>query len=305
MAAAAVDVEENAYYSSWEAPSNTTLTRGVDFDEVVLGIPVSALPYVSGELSRASPRWKRMLDGSGSVATQALQLWVSSSLRDLGYRGPPTLEPDPPSGVSLTAFAHPFSTWSDMTHLLPAEGWDNESSVPTPPKSLAYFIGVLPDESPSSFPPLSDHDYPDRMRARVLENSVTYVEQRLPELWPVLNRTGGAGVAPLLVGGGRRAKRAAQDVRAALETQYYRANVDPSARYNLPMPGGISGTRLTRRRGRRSRTCSSWATGLSTASTRAALVGDHVGMLAARELIGVPRDSVFTDYFMQAGEWEP
>ena len=301
-----MDVEENAYYSSWEAPSNTTLTRGVDFDEVVLGIPVSALPYVSGELSRASPRWKRMLDGSGSVATQALQLWVSSSLRDLGYRGPPTLEPDPERRLPYRICASILHV-ERYAHLLPAEGWDNESSVPTPPKSLAYFIGVLPDESPSSFPPLSDHGYPDRMRARVLENSVTYVEQRLPELWPALNRTGGAGVAPLLVGGvGGGAKRAAQDVRAALETQYYRANVDPSARYNLPMPGGISGTRLypaARAPFQNVLVVGDWTlNGVNAGCAESAITS---GMLAARELIGVPRDSVFTDYFMQAGEWEP
>ena len=84
-----------------------------------------------------------MVEGGGSVATQALQLWVSKSVEELGVKPFPT-DPHPPSGVSLTSFAHPFSTWSDMSHLLPFEAWAN-ASVPAPPKSLAYFIGVLPE----------------------------------------------------------------------------------------------------------------------------------------------------------------
>ena len=303
MEARGVDVDENAYYSDWTAPSTVTLTHGTagqggggDFDEIVLGIPVSALPYVGGNLPSTSPRWRAMVEGGGSVATQALQLWVSKSVEELGVKPFPT-DPHPPSGVSLTSFAHPFSTWSDMSHLLPYEGWAN-ASVPAPPKSLAYFIGVLPDERRQGFPPLSDHAYPARMRQVVKRNAVGYLERRLPFLWPALDASAG-GVAPLLVGGD--GKRKFDDVEAALETQYFRANVDPSARYVIPMPGAINGTRLhpAARTFGNMLLAGDWTlNGVNAGCAESAITS---GMLASREVVGEPRDHVFTDYFLQAG----
>src|SRR5262249_7806597 len=42
-------------WSEWQGVGTTTLTRGVDFDHVLLAIPLGALPPICGELITASP----------------------------------------------------------------------------------------------------------------------------------------------------------------------------------------------------------------------------------------------------------
>lgn len=46
--------------TDWEGRTYS-IERGTDFDDVLLGIPIGALPGVTKELAAASPRWKAML----------------------------------------------------------------------------------------------------------------------------------------------------------------------------------------------------------------------------------------------------
>jgi uncharacterized protein with NAD-binding domain and iron-sulfur cluster len=140
------------------------LVRGVDFDEVVLGIPVGALGDICPELAAASPRFRQMLDGAETVRTKAFQVWLTRSIDELrGRTGDDDL--DPPS----TAYAEPFDTYCDMSHLLGAEGYAGA----TGPKSVAYFCAVLADELDGAAP-----------EEAVRTTARQHLEQQAQAFWP-------------------------------------------------------------------------------------------------------------------------
>jgi uncharacterized protein with NAD-binding domain and iron-sulfur cluster len=188
---------------------------GADFDLVVLGVGAGAIPHVAAELVQRDARWRASVAHVRTVATQAVQLWLRTSMESLGWPGPP---------VVLSGFAEPFDTWADMRHLIPRESWALE-----PPGALAYFCGVLPD---GDLDP-RDASYPERQRERVREHVVRFLGQDLRHLWP--NAVDGSGrfrwellVAP-------NGPPAADE--SALGAQHWTANVNPSDRYTLALPG--------------------------------------------------------------------
>ncbi len=138
--------------------------RGADFDDVVLAIPVGALGDVCGELSRADHRFKLMLDRAGTVRTKALQLWLTKTtdeLRGVSLAG----ELDPPA----TAYAEPFDTYCDMSHLLDAESYNDAGG----PRGVAYFCAVLPHA-------IDQGDTTESVRASAIE----YLERNAATIWP-------------------------------------------------------------------------------------------------------------------------
>ncbi len=111
------------------AVERVELRHGRDFDAVILATPPEVLKTTTRDLR--DPRWTRMLAESASVATQAYQLWLDASTRELGGSA---------DGL-LSAYEPPFSTWADMSHLLAAEGWEG----PGGPRSVHYVCGPLPE----------------------------------------------------------------------------------------------------------------------------------------------------------------
>jgi uncharacterized protein with NAD-binding domain and iron-sulfur cluster len=172
------------------AVERITLRHGRDFDTVILATPPEALKATTVEL--ADPRWKRMLDESASVATQAYQLWLDASTRDLGGSA---------DGL-LSAYAPPFSTWADMSHLLGAEAWAGSGA----PRSIHYVCGPLPDH------------------AAVRETSAAHVEVTL-RAWL------GEAVAAIF-------PHAAGEDGGPPGRGWLSANHDPSERYVQAPPGG-------------------------------------------------------------------
>ncbi|MBL0171162.1 MAG: hypothetical protein IPP90_10600 [Gemmatimonadaceae bacterium] len=62
-----------------------TLQAGRDFDRVILGIPAMALS-IHRTAGPAGVKWKHMLSGVETVATQAVQLWLQPSVEQMGWR---------------------------------------------------------------------------------------------------------------------------------------------------------------------------------------------------------------------------
>jgi uncharacterized protein with NAD-binding domain and iron-sulfur cluster len=194
-----------------------TLRVGRDFDLVVLAVGLGAVPHLCREIVARDPRWRAMVDHVKTVATQAFQIWLRTDMEDLGWRAP---------AINISGFVEPFDTWADMRHLLPRERW------PEPPRGLAYFCNVLPDGDGSA--DRGDAAYPHRQRAIVRENAVRFLDRDIVHLWPnavrapgqfrwdVLADPAGNGAGP----GPRR-----------FDTQYWTANVNPSDRYALSLPG--------------------------------------------------------------------
>jgi uncharacterized protein with NAD-binding domain and iron-sulfur cluster len=198
-------------WTPWQPVAKKTLTLGTDFDSVVLGISVAALPYITGDLMAANERWKLMLDKASTTQTQAMQLWMNINLEETGWPLPSPV---------LDAYAEPFNTWAAMDQTLDKESWPQNAL----PFSIAYFCDTMPDAHP--IPPFSDHTFPAREEARVRAEAQKWLETYAGHLWPFATQEDSQALdwstlVDLADGVGI----------ARLEAQYFRANIDPTERY--------------------------------------------------------------------------
>jgi uncharacterized protein with NAD-binding domain and iron-sulfur cluster len=215
--------EERDFESHWDRRRVATKTMQVteDFDFVVLGVGLGAIPHVCQDLVQRDQRWRDMVKHLKTVNTQAFQIWLREDMEQLGWIDPP---------LALSAFVQPFETWADMSHLIREERWKNN------PKAIAYFCSVLKD--PVSPREVSADSYPERRRLEVRENAIRYLNHEIVQLWPGVMRRGEFRwdllVDPKEKAPGRRA-RGSDETR--FDSQYWTANVNPGERYVLSLPG--------------------------------------------------------------------
>ena len=209
------------FESFWEdrGVGRRTLRVNDDFDFVVLGVGLAAVPHVASEIVARDHRWARMVERVGTVATCALQLWMRPALSDLGWRR---------GSVTMTSFTSPHDTWSDMTHLLPLEEFPEGQD----PGSLAYFCNVLSDQDIAAA-----HDpglgYEASAYRLVREQSKAFVERDLKRLWPLAADAEGRFRWDLLY----PSADSVPEVDRELEGQFMSCNVSPTDRYTLCLPG--------------------------------------------------------------------
>ncbi|MDY7228013.1 NAD(P)-binding protein [Hyalangium rubrum] len=211
-----IDLE--SFYTPWPSVEERVLEVGKDFDQVVFGIPVASVPFLCPTLMELNPAWRRMVDQVATIQTQAFQIWTTKDLSALGWTvGSPM----------LTGYVEPLDTWADMTSLLPREGW----AQPNAPRTSAYFCGPMP--GPSRPPPPTDHGYPARQKELARQAALSFLRNDISVLWPRSTQPNNPAVFDwsLLV----PSNGAAGEGRFG--TQYWRANVDPSERYTLALPG--------------------------------------------------------------------
>ncbi len=215
--------EERDFESHWDRKCVATKTLQVteDFDFVVLGVGLGAIPHVCQDLVQRDQRWRDMVKHLKTVNTQAFQIWLREDMEQLGWIDPP---------LALSAFVQPFETWADMSHLIREERWKNN------PKAIAYFCSVLKD--PVSPREVSADSYPERRRLEVRGNAIRYLNHEIVQLWPGVMRRGEFRwdllVDPREKAPGRRA-RGGDETR--FDSQYWTANVNPGERYVLSLPG--------------------------------------------------------------------
>jgi len=209
-----------SFWSQVPDVGRDVLRAGVDFDEIVLGVGLGALPALCADLVARLPQWKDMVDNLATVHTQAFQLWLSRTTDEL-------LDASP--GAVTGGFTEPFDTYSDMRQLIERESWDGRVL------GIAYFCNVL--ETPPGHPDPRDRMLADRANEQVRLNAVRFLEQDAGVLWPgtalryppdfrwdlLTDHRDGSGQDEV---GVRR-----------FDSQYWRANVDPSDRYVLSLPG--------------------------------------------------------------------
>ncbi len=225
-----------SYWTSWPSVETRVLRRGVDFDLVVQGLSVGALPHVCKELLAASPRWATMADGVKTTQTQGVQLWLTPTTSQMGFVIPPwAIEYEKKTGKKLGldpvlgAYEQDLDTWADMTHLLPREDWPAAYA----PKSVAYLCGPLKDFAGEH--PFTDHRFPAEARAAVQTASVDWLRRYSAPLWPKATTPGTPALDPaLLVDPDGRTGDARYDA------QFYRANIDPTERYVLTVAGSTA-----------------------------------------------------------------
>ena len=60
------------YYTDWKAVKEIKIKKGIDFDEVIQGISVGALPTIAKDIIDKKPAWKQMVE---KVTTTPTQCW--------------------------------------------------------------------------------------------------------------------------------------------------------------------------------------------------------------------------------------
>jgi uncharacterized protein with NAD-binding domain and iron-sulfur cluster len=152
-----------------------------------------------------------------TIQTQAFQLWLSEDAAGLGWTLPQ---------VNLCSYVEPFDTWADMRQLLVRERWPSELNV----KAIAYFCNAMP--TPPGLPARDDLDLPQREADTVKANALAFLRRHVSSLWP--------RATDPLTGDFRwelLADPANRQGEARFDSQFWRANVDPSERYVLSVPG--------------------------------------------------------------------
>jgi len=201
-----------------------TLRVGHDFDLVVVAVGMGELSHSCSELPARIPRFARMLEHVETVATQALQVWARPTMAQLGWtRGT----------VMLTGFHHPFDSWTDMTPLLPEESFDDAGLASGLPQALAYFCNVLP----AGPEPDGSEAQAEAAEMAVRQNSIEFLDRQIGHLWPNAVDDAGHFRWDQLVATGAMPGRSVGSGPDAIDGQYYRANVNPSDRYILSLPG--------------------------------------------------------------------
>ncbi|WAJ72220.1 NAD(P)-binding protein [Catenovulum adriaticum] len=193
-----------------------TLTKGIDFDRVILGVSVASLEYICPKLLAQDPNLKRTSEKVKTVATQAYQVWTNKTLPELGWTNMPQGQ-DP----VMSGFTEPYDTWAAMNQLLVREdAWKPGIEA----KNIAYFCSALPVEH---YPPKTNHQFPKRMAEQAKQGAIAQLKNNIYWLWPNAAQAGEFDWQVLL------SKNPALLGEARFDEQYWRSNIDPSERYVL------------------------------------------------------------------------
>ena len=85
---------------------------GERFDVAILAVPPPVQKEICGPLLAVSDRYQTMLEGTNTVVTQAAQLWLDRTPKQLGWRWS--------SNSLMSMYVEPVDTYCDMGHLLPS-----------------------------------------------------------------------------------------------------------------------------------------------------------------------------------------
>lgn len=155
-------------WSDWEPVEQIRLTADNDFDAVVLGISLAALPRVGGELIAAEPAWRRMVEQVPTVPTTVTQWWFR--------RGASELQPAPPAAFA-TALPPPLDTWGDLAS-------QPEPAAADPARSVASLRGIWPNAA--EIPSDEASNFPKLEQDRAAAEALVWFKQHASELWPKL-----------------------------------------------------------------------------------------------------------------------
>lgn len=214
------NINLESFWTPWQDPeppltlkARTAADPTGDFDLVVLGISIAALPYLCGELLQAdktaaaqaaSQKWRDMMAHVKTVTTQGDQLWLKPTLSQLGW---------PMPSAVVGTYVEPLDTYADMTHLLAQENWPADEY----PYNLAYFTGVIPDPG---IPPAGDHQFPHQVQQQFDQGFELFLDNHIGALWPEATSLESPNGLD----------------RSLLISEYRRINIFPTERYVMSLP---------------------------------------------------------------------
>lgn len=202
-------VNLESYWSGWPDVGRVTLEAGRDYDVVVLGISLGALPIICAPLvAEGEPHrqeWSDLFEQVKTIRTQAVQIWTTLDSGQLGWGVP---------GGIIACCDEPDASWADFSQLIGREAWPAAASV----SGVYYGCGPMPDTEPP-IPPPGLKEFPAQELAAAAGTASCFLEASAQPLWP--NHATAAGLDP-----------------AVIASRYDRANIDPSERYVLAVKGG-------------------------------------------------------------------
>ncbi len=266
----AVDLESP--WTNWDGEETVLLQAGRDFDRIVFGISIGAVPYVCAELVAANAQWQQMVQNVQSVKTMGVQFWIKPTLAELGWGAAPAM---------LDAFREPLNSWADHADLLPLENWPQENA----PGDFAILCGPMRDDPlsapPFSDPPFSDHQFPARQKEIVRTKAVRWLNEYSRDLWPNASPNG-VFDWNILVDAQERVGE------ERLDAQYWKANINPSERYVLSPPSSTRSRLAPHASGFGNLIVTGdWT--LNSINAGCVEATATSGMLAARAICGFPR----------------
>ena len=218
-----------SWWTEWKPVGKKTLKMGTDFDQVVLATPVGTLKYTCQGLINhptVGDTWKNMAYKIETAATQNVQIWLNKPLEELGWMK--TLLP----GDRLVGAVYKLdlNCFCDFSDLVKKENWPDGNT----PAGLLYFNGPLSD--PEQIPPFDDHQFPARMKQRLLWSTVQYFRNVTGFLPKAVDLHGDPRALDVNLLSAYDPEHRGRGVNI-YEQQYYRANIDPNERYTLSAPG--------------------------------------------------------------------
>ncbi len=211
-----INLESN--WTDWQNVEQKTLVRGVDFDQVVFGISIGAVPLLCQELVAARPAWQAMVEHVQTTATQAFQAWYLPDMAGLRW---PYWQNESPL---VAGFTEPMDTFANMDHLLIREDWP----ASTAPTSICYFCGPMPGVP---LPPATDHSFPATQQQAICQTALQFMNASCAALLP--GTAGGPGQCDFSL----LADIAQGTGEARFRAQFFRVNIDPSERYVMSLKG--------------------------------------------------------------------
>ncbi|HLW70468.1 MAG TPA: NAD(P)-binding protein [Candidatus Binataceae bacterium] len=210
------------FESHWEEPraGRKTLRVGEDFDLVVLAIGLGAIPHVCKAILARDQRWRAMVQRVKTIPTQAFQIWLREDMETLGWKELPT---------TMSGYAKPFDTWADMRHLAVQEDW------PCRPRAIVYSCGAMHESAQSRG--RRDSSYASASSAQVRREAVRWLNRHGGDILPNAVHASGGFRWELLIDAAETAAGSGKHGAARFTSQFWTANVNPSDRYVLSLPG--------------------------------------------------------------------
>ena len=120
-----------------------------------------------------------------------------------------------------------------MGHLVPEEDW------PYPPRSIGYFCNMLAE--PPNPPSDDDEDYPSKRSEEVRQNAVRFLRNEIHHLWPQAVDASGEFRWEILADPSNEPppEPGSSAGEARFDSQFWTANVNPTDRYVLALPGTL------------------------------------------------------------------
>jgi uncharacterized protein with NAD-binding domain and iron-sulfur cluster len=265
----AANINLESYWSDWQDREEIYLKAGQDFDLVILGISLGALPFLCKELIDASEAWQKMIANVQTVQTQGVQLWFTPTINEMGW---------PLERPIFSTYAEPFNVWGDVTYMIAWENWD----INARPGGLFYLIGPAPTNYPVA--PIENAQFPSDQDTALHDRLVEYLNQYTGHILPYATRRDNPNGLNWDV-------LAAPDTFEGIDRlkyQYLRMNYEPTERYVLSLKGSNAYRMKTDQSGFSNLyLVGDWInTGINVGCVEVAMMS---GMQASRAISGYPK----------------